>query len=215
MRALLLSTAVLLGLVAPSVVRADTLSGEYIESRSCSVYIGACHANGELVTEGKQALMVWHVEKGDSDGVDLSGLNVVAVVTANENLNNAGSVRKTLLMIDSKATADQKEKLAAAIQAKYGEKLGEVTAIKSATVEYGKKGLEHTVRVPGVAYLKTTRFACDHCVMPHMQWYQPLVGLKSSLVARANVVEFKGAPELDVKWKRIDENNSFVGQFSL
>jgi hypothetical protein len=51
--------------------------------------------------------------------------------------------------------------------------------------------------------------------MPHMLWYSPFVDLKSSIVAKASVNEFKGSSEIDTKWKRLDENSSFVGEFSF
>ena len=56
------------------------LSGDYVESRTCNVYVGACHANGERVTAGREAMLAWHVTRGTSDGATLDGLNVVVVI---------------------------------------------------------------------------------------------------------------------------------------
>jgi hypothetical protein len=198
------------GAAAPS-----TLTGEYVEARTCSVYTGACHANGELVTMGREALLAWKVKSGVVNGVRLDGLSAVAVVVADENLSRKDAARKSVLYVDSSATEAQRNALAEALAARYGASLGTVAAVKSAPVEFRNSGLEYTVRVPGSAYLRTTRYACNHCVMPHSTWYEPFVGLKSSIVAMASVNEFKGAPELGVSWKRMAENSSFVGEFAF
>lgn len=192
-----------------------TMSGEYVEARTCSVYTGACHANGEAVTVGREALMVWHVNKGAVDGVNVNGLTVVAVLTGKDNLAQKDCLRTSVVYVDSKATDEQRGALIDVLQEKYGCSLGRITAVKPSEIQYAKNGLEYTVRVPGTAYLKTTRYACDHCVMPHQVWYQPLVPLKSSLVAKASVNQYKGSKELNTTWMRTDENSSYVGEFAF
>jgi len=192
-----------------------SLHGDYVETRTANVYIGACHANGESVTTGREAMLVWHVRQGTIHGIPLDDLKAVAVIVGNDNLAWAKTERRALLYVDAKATAEQREALVNALKQKYAEVLGKVIAIKSAPIEFTKNGLEYTIRVPNVAYLKTTRYACDHCVMPHNIWYQPFINLKSSLVARAAISEYKGAPELATRWRRTDENSSYVGEFAF
>ncbi len=101
------------------------------------------------------------------------------------------------------------------LEAQYAKQLGTVAAVKSAPITFDRKGLEYTIRIPDTAYLKTTRYACDHCVMPHAVWYEPLISLKSSIVALSSINEYKGAPELLTRWRRADENSSFVGEFAF
>ena len=43
---------------------------------------------------------------------------------------------------------------------------------------------------------------------------EPLVALRSSIVAKAAVNEFKGSPGLTATWRRLDENSSFAGEFA-
>src|SRR5258708_37359095 len=84
--------ALLLGLASTAIMTlgtacfADkpTLSGDYLEARTCSVYTGACHANGEAVTIGREATLVWHINKGVVDGLKVDGLNVVAVIAGKD-----------------------------------------------------------------------------------------------------------------------------------
>lgn len=196
--------------------RAETnISGDYVEARTANIYIGACHANGEWVTTGREGLMAWRVTVGEVDGVRLDGLKAVAILSADENLVYDAAARRSLLYIDSAATAEQKEALSRVLTAKYARVLGKVVAVRSAPVAFDKKGLETTVRLANLATVKTTRYACNHCVMPHMVWYQPFVPVKNAVIAQASVNEFKGAPDLKVSWLRADENSSYVGEFEI
>src|SRR5262245_14587524 len=63
-------------------------SGVYVEARTASVFCGACHYNGELVTTGRDAIMAWSFSAGQYNGVDLAGVRVAASVTSPENLSD-------------------------------------------------------------------------------------------------------------------------------
>jgi len=216
MRLLASGLVTALSAIALSSANAESiLSGDYVEARTCSVYTGACHANGESVTTGREAILSWHVNKGTVDGQALDGFNAVVVVQGKDNLGTKDCLKTCVVYLDSRANETQRQALLDILQEKFACSMGRIASVKTAAIEFGHKGLEYTVRIPGAAYLKTTRYACSHCVMPHMQWYDPLVHLKSSLVAKAAYSEFKGAPELPVRWTRLDENSSFVGEFSF
>jgi len=208
----LLSAANVMALPKPANSR---VTGEYVEARTCNVYTGACHANGESLTTGREAIMAWQVKEGMIGGVNVAGIKVLAVVAADANLAQETKEKRAVLYVDSKATTEQREAIASALQSQYAKQLGTVVSVKTASVQFERKGLEYTIRIPDTAYLKTTRYACDHCVMPHAIWYEPLVSLKSSIVAMSALNEYKGAPELSTTWRRSDENSSFVGQFSF
>jgi len=196
----------------------STLSGEYLEARTCNVYTGACHANGEVVTAGREAMLVWNIKSGQVDGVKLDGVRAVAIVVGRDNLATCGTGcgdRKTVLYVDDKATLAQREALAWVLDDRFNRVLGRIAAIKSAPIQFDRKGNEYTVAIPGVARLTTTRYDCDHCVMPHQVWYKPFIELKSHIVAKAAISEFRGTPELATRWLRTDENSSFVGEFAF
>lgn len=215
--ALVLMTAGANALSAPTAPSSTAahLTGDYVEARSCNVYIGACHANGEIVTVGREALMAWQVKQGRAQGETLNGFNAVAVVVGSDNLAQEKAERRSILYVDARANAAQQKALADTLSAQYSKALGEVVAVKTAPISFRRQGLEYTVRIPETAYLKTNRFACNHCVMPHSIWYEPFVGLKNSLVAKAGLNEYKGAPELAAQWRRTEENSSFVGEFAF
>src|SRR5438105_15948717 len=65
-----------------------TVKGDYVEVRTASVFAGACHFNGEVTTTGREALMAWNVTAGKWNGVDLTGVRAIAVVSSADNLSN-------------------------------------------------------------------------------------------------------------------------------
>jgi lipid-binding SYLF domain-containing protein len=75
-------------LALASTGEAQTISGDYIETRSADVWTGPCVANGEVNLAGDQAILAWHVSRGAWKGVSLEGLSVVGVVKANATLGD-------------------------------------------------------------------------------------------------------------------------------
>ena len=51
-----------------------TLSGQYIEARTCDIWTAPCFANAEINLAGRNALMAWRIDQGKLDDVDLQGL---------------------------------------------------------------------------------------------------------------------------------------------
>src|SRR5207245_5808208 len=103
----LLSTAlVFAGAADPA--KTATVSGTYIEARTCDVWTGPCFANAELNLDGKHAVLGWKVNKGSLDNVSLDGLGVVAVVAASDTLGipQAGQA-KAVLSVDRRASSTQ------------------------------------------------------------------------------------------------------------
>src|SRR2546421_9638228 len=67
---------------------ATTISGDYLEVRSCDVYTGPCFANAEMGLAGKEGILVWSVREGTWNGIKLDGLNVIAVVRTDGTLGD-------------------------------------------------------------------------------------------------------------------------------
>ena len=47
------------------------IKGDYVEVRTASVFAGACHFNGEVVTAGREAIMAWSFSAGTWNGTNL------------------------------------------------------------------------------------------------------------------------------------------------
>ena len=98
---------------------AAEIEGDYLETRSADVWTGPCFANGETGLVGREAILAWRVEKGAWQGVALDGLSVVGVVKASATLGDPFASpypAKAVMIVDEKATADQRAALVAFAQ---------------------------------------------------------------------------------------------------
>src|SRR5882762_9486761 len=98
-----------------------SLRGDYVEVRTASVFAGACHYNGEVTTTGRDAMMAWNVTSGKWQGVDLTGMRTIAVVSAADNLENAQAGRRSELIMDKSASHDQAVAMLDAIKSRYAD----------------------------------------------------------------------------------------------
>src|SRR3954463_8303210 len=96
------------GMASPVPVNSQ-VKGQYVEARTCNVYTGACHANGESLTTGREAIMAWQISEGGIGGVSLAGVKAVAVVAADANLAQETKEKHAVLYVDSGATAEQQQ----------------------------------------------------------------------------------------------------------
>src|SRR5436190_21589789 len=97
----------LAALVLGSSAESISIRGDYVEVLTASVFAGACHYNGEVTTTGRDALMAWSVTSGKWNGVDLTGMRAIAVVSADDNLSNAQAGRRAELIMDKSASHEQ------------------------------------------------------------------------------------------------------------
>lgn len=206
----------LTGLLALSVLSAgaQTLRGDYVEARTCSVYAGGCHYSGEYVTAGREALLFWHIREGQWNGVELSGLSVIAAVVADNNLAETSTQRKSVLYMDARATQSQRKALTSLFRERYANLLGDIRAVKAVTIRYTREDKQMTIDAPGVATLHISRYPCKHCVQPHQVWYQPLVPIVDAEVASAKRTAYLDR-QLGIVWQRGEENSIFVGEFTV
>ena len=96
----LTAIALLLTVTGGLATQPETVQGEYLEARSVSVYVGACHYGAEYVEGGREATLVWNIRQGTWKGVSLDGLTVVAVVTAQNNLAIDTDTRRSVLYLN-------------------------------------------------------------------------------------------------------------------
>ena len=83
-----------------------SISGDYLEVRSCDIYTGPCFANAEMGLTGKETIMVWSVKQGSWEGASLDGLSVIAVLRTDATLGNVKyepRSGKAVLIVDEKA----------------------------------------------------------------------------------------------------------------
>ncbi len=117
---------------------AGKIRGDYIETRSADVYTGTCVANSEVNLTGTEAILAWHIKEGSWNGIALNGLGVVGVVKANATLGDPFTSpypAKSVLIVDSRATAEQQAALKSFAQSMAGDLLKNVVKVESAPIQ--------------------------------------------------------------------------------
>ena len=191
-----------------------SLRGEYVEVRTASVFAGACHYNGEVVTTGRDALMAWNVTSGKWQNVDLSGVRAMAIVNSKSNLSELNAARQSELIIDSAASREQVQAILSALKEKYASSLGEIVEVRNAPITFERKDRSYTVKADD-ATIDVEAMPNDLCCkMPNLVWYKPLVGLENRKVGYTINATYRGRKVSD-PWSRSGENSAFYGLFSL
>jgi hypothetical protein len=201
--------------VASAAAPAKKITGDYVEVRTASVFAGACHYNGELVTTGRDAVMAISFTAGSWNNTSLAGVRAVAAVTSDANLGQENATRKVELTIDSKATEAQATALTALLKEKCKATLGEITSVRRAPVSFIHKGSDYAVKADGIATLDVQPMPNNECcAQPHLVWYQPLVPLTNRKVGYTQSAAYL-AGTVGEPWQREGENSAFYGSFSF
>jgi len=191
-----------------------SMRGDYVEVRTASVFAGACHYNGEVVTTGRDAMMAWNVTNGEWQGVDLSGVRALAIVSADVNLAEDNAARTSEIIIDSSASRAQSVAMLNALKEKYAAALGTVAAVSSAPIRFDRNGRNYNV-VTNEAAINVEAMPNDLCCkMPNLVWYTPFVGLENRKVGYTSKALYNGKV-VGEPWSRSGENSAFYGTFSL
>ena len=191
-----------------------SLRGEYVEVRTASVFAGACHYNGEVVTTGRDALMAWNVTSGKWQNVDLSGVRAMAIVNSASNLSELNAARQSEIIIDTSASPEQAQAMLSALKVRYASSLGEIVEIRNAPVTFEHKDRTYTVKADD-ATIDVEAMPNDLCCkMPNLVWYKPLVGLENRKVGYTINATY-GGRKVSEPWSRSGENSAFYGVFAL
>ncbi len=202
------------GLVFSSQAENVSLRGEYVEVRTASVFAGACHYNGEVVTTGRDAMMAWNVTSGKWNGVDLSGVRAMAIVSSTSNLSEQNAARQSEVIIDSSASQTQAQAMLSALKEKYAASLGKIVEVRNAPVSFELKDRTYKVSADD-ATINVEAMPNDLCCkMPNLVWYTPLVGLENRKVGYTMKASYAGHKVSD-PWSRSGENSAFYGTFAL
>ena len=196
--------------------RAENVSvrGDYVEVRTASVFAGACHYNGEVVTTGRDAMMAWNVTSGKWQGVDLSGVRAVAIVSSYANLSEENAARQSEVIIDSAASSTQSDAMLNALKEKYAASLGKIVEVRHATISFEHKGRAYTVTADD-ATINVEAMPNDLCCrQPNLVWYAPLVQLSGRKVGYTLKAIYSGNTVGD-RWERDGENSAFYGSFAF
>lgn len=202
-------------------VTQPSITGDYLEVRSCDIYTGPCFANAEMGLTGKEAIMVWSVKEGSFQGTALDGLSVIAVVRTDATLGNLKyepRSGKAVLIVDEKANPSQRDALQAFARSMAGKLIREVAAVKTSAIDAkmgtcAKSGCA-AVKAGNLINVSTRCFGeNDHICGNEDIFYPPLTDVNNPLPAYTEVASFN-AKGLDMTWQLTGQRGAFLASFS-
>lgn len=205
---------VLLALNSPATVR-----GQYVEARTCDVFAGSCFANADTGLTGKNAVMAWKIESGTVGGVKLDGLGVLAVISASDTLGLKQSApASAVLIVDEKATKEQRESLAKFVQAQAGALVGDIVAVRAAPFDLticNCDGEGCATLKAGTVKIATRCINVDHdkACGNETTLYTPLTKGVTAKAAMATEHSYTGK-DLNLTWSDSGRRGAFVGSFA-
>ena len=209
-------------LAAVTTLAAAEIRGNYVEARNADVWVAHCFANSEVGLTGELALMAWKVDSGSFNNVALDGLGVVAVVKASHTLGDPYKTSyptKAVLIVDERATIEQRQALQGFVQKMAGDLVQTVTRVEAAPIQFDFHGNLHAGAVDmtagNLAKIQTRAIKDGDAVCHNaFAYYPPLSSkLDHAMPARAVDNRFSG-DGLNVVWSSPDKNSAFVGSFA-
>ena len=131
-----------------------TMTGTYFETCSCDA-LCPCTWSGltaKATNDRCNALLAFHVEKGDVDGVDISGLNWAMLVDTPPVMSEGNW--RVGVVLDERASGEQQEKLGAVLggqlggpPAMLGPLIGEMLGVMTAPITIEESGGSHKLQI--------------------------------------------------------------------
>jgi hypothetical protein len=197
--------------------------GEYIEARTADVYTGPCFANAEVGLTGDLAVMGWKIEKGSFQGVNLDGLSVMGVIRASNTLGDVTATAypvKAVLVIDDRASAEQRLALKGFAQKMGGQLLADVVRVEYQPIEFSVADnsvhSRKAVMTAGNMVKLETRPMTEGDQVCHNEavWYEPLTPVEHAMPAYTVTNGYSGKG-LGTVWNYSGNRGSFVGTFQV
>jgi hypothetical protein len=204
-------------------IPANNIHGNYIEARTADVYTGPCFANAEVGLVGKLAVFGWNISKGSWQGVSLDGLSVVGVIRANHTLGDVYESAypvKSVLIVDSRANAEQRLALQSFAKRMGGDLLQDVVRVDYEPVELSfanddVHSMNATLTAGSLAKIQTRAInSGDHICTNEEVWYRPLTKVSHAMPVFTLAHRFDGQG-LGTRWDNPGKRSAFVGTFVL
>ena len=218
----LLLTSVLL-LVSAETSFAETITGEYLEARTCDVYTGPCFANAEMALAGKEAVLAWKIEKGTWKDVTIDGLGVALVVKAEGTLGSDGvfpmkpGKTAAVIIVDEDASIEQRDALVAFVKSNAKDLTKNVLKVVSAPIKLENDHLEGkgVFSAGKLASIETRKMKKNDCVCTNeLIYYQPLTKVENFSPAYTLSQSYQG-DSLNNKWTNNNTRSAFLATFRV
>jgi hypothetical protein len=194
-----------------------SISGSYVEARTAEVFTGGCIMNGEAATTGREALLVWKVDRGSFDGVSLNGLAVVAAIAGDQNLGireigGAAAATRAAIFVDERANPAQRTALVSMVKSHSNGMVSQVVDLTPTAIEFADD--PGVIRVAANSVRLTVQKQINHdpsCGA--RQWFHPFADVSDSAMGTTTENAFSGSA-LGTKWSDPNKRSSFFGTFS-
>jgi hypothetical protein len=149
------------------------LSGTYFETCNCDVACPCTVSSLQLPAtyERCNAMLAFHVEDGEIEGIDVRDMNVVVVGDTPRQMSDGGW--RLALFVDERATAEQLDKLAAAFSGRLGGPMellapliGELLGMEQAPITYVDDARLHRVTVGDAIDVQVEDLQAEHLDEP-------------------------------------------------
>jgi hypothetical protein len=200
-----------------------TISGDYLEVRSCDVYTGSCVANSEMNLGGKEGMLVWSIREGSWKGTRLDGLSIVAVIAADGTLGDLSyqpRTGKAVLIVDAKAGSEQQAALKDFARTMAGRRLiSQVVEVKLASLDVSigncKGGACAKVKAGDLLEINTRCLSGkDHLCGNEENYYPPLTKVNDAFSAVTEFASYTGTG-LNLTWTLTGKRSAYLATFAL
>jgi len=199
-----------------AMLQSGVISGDYIEDRANKVYGCYCEWSGEGEHGGREAVLGWKVRAGVFRGTDLAGAGAVAVIRGERTLSRGDAPRRSILVIDSRATPAQRRALETLLRENYAALLGEVIQVHAAPVDLNREAGGATLRAGDLLSLNMRRARpVEDSLQGATLWYDPFIPISPATMGTTLHVDY-GGDELNLRWSRDEAGiTGYYGAFRL
>jgi hypothetical protein len=221
MKSLLCLSALALSTIT-SFASNPTISGDYLEVRSCDVFTGSCFANSEMGLAGKEGMMFWSVREGAWKGTSINGLGVMLVLRTDATLGDLKYEPRSgraVVIVDEKATPAQRAALIDFARTKAGNLVSRIVSVKSAPIHAklracSKAGCASVV-AGDLVEITTSCMDSKHDICGNEEaFYPPLSKVDGAFPVFTDVATFTGT-DLGLTWQISGKRSAYLGSFSL
>lgn len=192
------------------------ITGDYVEGRSNHVYGCYCEFSGEGAFGGTEAILAWHIKAGQYRGVPLSGVKIAAVLVSEQTLSMGSNPRKSVLVVDSAASAAQRQAAEKLLRQQYGELLGEITSVHQLPILFERDADRATLTVGPLLnlWMRKARLPED-ALQGSRTWFDPFIPLEEFTLATTLNNKFRGR-DFAHQWDNRDMGTTgYYGRFRL
>lgn len=211
-----LRNLVIVAALAPAIGLAQPVEGDYIEDRSNHVFGCYCEWSGESVTGGTDATLGWRFTRGAWQGVNLAGVKLALVIQAQATLSQGQPPRRSVLVLDRAATAQQRRAAERWLAHHFAPLLGDVIERRVLAIEFGREPERAWLSVPNLINMQVRKARPKEDSLPGSTlWYDPFIPLVESELGTTLHTAYKG-DEFRRQWDKHEPGvRGYFGTFRI